>query len=124
MAAPPIVKASRVRYIKLGYQAMWAKECLENGTMRIGFWTDRYFELCRIGDWGKLDQASEAQGLARSTITRFVNEVRTVYEDDGSILWITFENQRLYWTFIDSNSAPWKAPEGEEGSYRKVTGWQ
>ena len=27
------------------------------------------------------------------TVTRFVNELRAVREDDGRTLWITFENQ-------------------------------
>lgn len=32
--------SARVLSLRDSYRAMWAKECLENGTMRIGFWID------------------------------------------------------------------------------------
>jgi hypothetical protein len=118
------IAASRVRYLKLGDKARWAQACLADNTLRIGFWTREYFDLCVRGDWKAFAEALRDEGRGASTVTRFVGEVRAVYEDDGSILWLTFENQRLYWTRIDSKVPPWKSKRGEEGTLRRVTGWR
>lgn len=115
------IATRHVRYIKLGEGGIWAPECLRDRTMRVGFWTHKYFDLCSSGQWAALARAYESEErLAKSTVTRFVNVVRTVYEDHDEILWVTFENQMLYWTFIDPGTEPWRAPASEEGSYRQV----
>ena len=38
-----------------------------------------------------------AEGKDKATVTRFTNELRLFFEDDGSMIWITFVGQRLYW---------------------------
>jgi hypothetical protein len=115
------LRAARVRYIKLGEGGEWAEECIRDSTLRIGFWTETHFSLCAAGQWAELAQAYERQHLAKSTVTRFVNEVRAVYEDPGETLWITFHNLRLYWAFVDTSVPPWIAGTGH-GSLRKTRG--
>lgn len=119
------ITAPRVRYLKLGEGGEWAQQCLREDTLRIGFYTDRYFELCLQADWHTYGQALlKGEGKTTSTVTRFVGEVRAVYEDQGEILWITFENQRLYWTRIDPSVTPWLPGDEGGGSLRKVVGWR
>lgn len=120
---PEPVHANRVRYIKLGEGGEWAEECLRSGTLRIGFWTDEYFDLCVEGKWDELARAFEARGRSKSTASNFVGQVRAVYEDNGTTLWVTFHTRRMYWTFVDARDTPWIAPHGE-GSLRKTLPWR
>ena len=82
------IDPSSVRYIKLGTAGGWECECLSNGIIRLGFGTgtERTFELCRNGQWSELTKSFLAEGKSLGTATRFTNEVRLFFEDDGSTL--------------------------------------
>jgi Restriction endonuclease len=113
------VEAQRVRYIKLGEGGEWASDCIRDGTLRIGFWTHKYHRLCLEKKWDELWRAiRDVEERSESTATRFVNEVRAVYEDIGTTLWITFHNQQMYWAFLDSSS-PFVSADGH-GSLRQT----
>jgi hypothetical protein len=113
------VEAQRVRYIKLGEGGEWAADCIRDGTLRIGFWTHKYHRLCLDKKWDDLWRAfRDVEKRRESTATRFVNEVRAVYEDIGTTLWITFHNQQMYWAFLDSSS-PHVSADGH-GSLRRT----
>lgn len=119
------VSPSRVRYIKLGEGGRWEKACIEQGVNRIGFGTadPARFELCNGGQWDNLYASFIADGKDRSTAKRFVKEVRTFFEDDGSILWITFHAQSLYWGMADSEKP--KPRSDLEGASRPIRdGWR
>lgn len=87
----------QVRYIKLGREGCWEKECLEEGIIRFGFGsaTDERFALCSKRKWGALAKSFMAEGKAKGTATRFTNETRLFCDDDGSMLWITFIGARF-----------------------------
>jgi len=112
----------RVRYIKLGREGCWEKECLDNGIIRFGFGsaTDERFPLCGKRKWGALAKSFMAEGKAKGTATRFTNETRMFFEDDGSILWITFIGARLCWGFLEPGPAE-RHPNGD-GVFRKLKG--
>jgi hypothetical protein len=107
------ISARVVRYIKLGWGGEWEKECLEKGIARLGFGTEQRsrFRWCSEGDWAKLKKKLE---------TRFTNQVRLFFEDDGRILWITFHGDRMYWGFLDPSPAE-SHPDGV-GVWRTVVG--
>lgn len=97
------ISATHVRYIKLGEAGAWEKECLQKGIIRIGFYSaqpDR-FALCQRGLWPELAKSFVREGKGKGTATRFTRELRLFFEDDGSILWITFIGERLCWGFVD-----------------------
>jgi hypothetical protein len=96
-----------VRYIKLGAGGSWEKECLKRGIIRIGFGSARpdRFALCQSRRWDDLMEAFIAEGKNKGTATRFTKELRLFFEDDGTTLWITFMNERLYWGFIEREEA-------------------
>jgi hypothetical protein len=61
-----------------------------------------------------------SEGKDKGTATRFTNETRIFFEDDGSILWITFIGERLCWGFLDPAAAK-PHPDGD-GVFRTVKG--
>lgn len=97
------VNPSDVRYIKLGGAGRWEKECLEKGIIRIGFGSQQSerFKLCQSGRWNDLVKSFIAEGKDKGTATRFTKEVRLFFEDDGSMLWISFMGERLYWGMVN-----------------------
>jgi len=117
-----IIQAERVRYIKLGREGRWEKECSEKGIIRFGFNsadTER-FSLCNKRQWSALTKSFIAQGKDAGTATRFTNETRLFFEDDGSILWITFVDDRLYWGFLEPDPA--KRHQSGDSTFRILRG--
>lgn len=114
--------ASRVRYIKLGREGKWEQECLQKGILRFGFGTHRKdrFSFCTAGEWPSLTKSFLAEGKIQGSATRFTNECRRFFEDDGTTLWITFVGDRLHWAFLSPDQAECN-PDGE-GTRRKVSG--
>ena len=121
-SSSPAVKARQVRYVKLGRGGGWEAECAEMGVLRFGFGsaTQERFPLCQQGRWNDLQDSFRAEGKDAGTATRFTNETRQFFEDDGSILWITFKGERLLWGFLEPGSAE-RHPDGE-GVFRRITG--
>ncbi len=103
------ISPTRVHYIKLGEGGSWEKECLKKGIIRIGFGSaqSERFELCQSGGWNDLSESYIAEGKVKGTATRFTNELRLFFEDVGSMLWITFVGERLFWGMVGRQaSAP------------------
>jgi hypothetical protein len=98
-AAKLKINPKDVRYIKLGSAGHWEKECLERKIIRIGFGSAerQRFQLCESGRWDAVTKSFLAEGKDKGTATRFTNELRLFFEDDGSMLWITFIGERLCW---------------------------
>lgn len=48
-----------------------------------------------LRDWSRLAASFLETGRDKGTATRFANELRLFFEDDGSTLWITFSGERL-----------------------------
>ena len=118
----PTIHPKRVRYIKLGEKGDWENECLKDGIIRFGFdsCTDERFPLCHEGNWAALKASFLASGKDKGTATRFTNETRCFFEDDGSTLWITFMFEKLHWGFL--TPMPAEKHGSGEGVYRKVAG--
>jgi len=119
------ISPTRVRYIKLGEGGSWEKECLEKGIVRIGFGSaqSERFELCQSGRWNDLSESFIAEGKVKGTATRFTNELRLFFEDEGSMLWITFMGERLYWGMVDHAKPALHADAN--GVWRPIRdGWQ
>jgi hypothetical protein len=122
MDGAPVVTPTRVRYIKLGEAGGWEKECMEEGIVRFGFGSaksDR-FPLCCGRQWSDLTKSFLAEGKAKSTATRFTNEIRLFFEDVGSTLWLTFVGERLCWGFLTAE--PPKQHSDGDGVWRAVAG--
>ena len=117
---PASIRPRRVRYIKLGEGGGWEKECLNRGIIRFGFGSsnaERY-PLCQAGRWEDLMKCFLMEGKTKGTATRFTNETRLFFEDDGSTLWITFIGESLFWGFLEA-SPPERHADGD-GVWRVV----
>jgi hypothetical protein len=114
--------ASKARFIKLGQGGEWEDSCIEEGTIRIGYWSGEHevFELCLASDWARLRSALASRGRSGGKLTEACNELKYFLEDDGSILWITFVRDHLHWGFLEPGP-PWRHPGGD-GMIRKVAG--
>ena len=97
------IEPRRVRYIKLGAGGCWEEECRKKGIIRFGFGSSNAerFPLCQAGQWAELTQSFIVDGKTKGTATRFTNETRLFFEDDGSTLWITFVGESLLLGFLD-----------------------
>lgn len=119
------IHPSRVRYIKLGEGGRWEKSCVEKGVIRIGFGAAQpeRLRLCEARRWSELMETFIAEGKDKGTATRSMNELRFFFEDDGSILWITFVGERLCWGLADQ-TRPAPSPD-LDGICRTIrNGWQ
>jgi hypothetical protein len=58
--------------------------------------------------------------MSKGTATRFTNEARLFFEDDGATLWITFVGEKLYWGLLTPD-APQRHSDGD-GVWRTVKG--
>ena len=113
---------TKVRYIKLGEGVRWERECLEKGIIRFGFGSakaDR-FSMCIGAKWDDLTKSFLSEGKTQGTATRFTNETRRFFEDDGTTLWITFIGQQLWWGFVTPRR-PQQHTDGD-GVWRTVAG--
>lgn len=119
---PATIQTAQVRYIKLGEGGSWERECLDQSIIRFGFGSaneDR-FPLCRAGKWDELTKSFIKEGKTKGTATRFTNESRLFFEDDGSTLWITFVGEQLCWGLL--TSAPPERHADGRGVWRSVVG--
>lgn len=99
---PEPIVPPRVRYIKLGRGGGWERESIDRGIIRFGYGSEREsrFRLATDGRWSELAALFEADGAPKGNATRFANEIRAYFEDDGTTLWITFMGEQLYWGFL------------------------
>lgn len=97
------IAPARTRYIKLGEGGAWEQECVRDGIIRFSFGTGRahLFSLCVGGTWGQARGVWMADGRDAATATRFANESRMFFEDDGATLWVTFHGETLWWAFLE-----------------------
>ena len=93
------VRPQQVKYIKLGVGGEWEKECIEmTHTLRLGF-SEANHGQCLARKWEPINRLWLRQGHDPSKATRFTNEIKTFYESDESVLWITFYKQLMWWCF-------------------------
>lgn len=116
------IRPDKVRYIKLGREGGWEQECLQKGIIRFGFGsaTDERFPLCQNRKWNELTKSFLSEGKDKGTATRFTNESRLFFEDQGTTLWITFIGEHLCWGFLDPSKA--LKHEDRKGVFRSVYG--
>jgi len=67
----------------------------------FGSYTPDRYRWSVAGDWKALTKSFVKEGRSKGTATRFTNELRQFFEDDGSTLWVTFMRDRLYWGFLE-----------------------
>lgn len=118
------VRASRVRYIKLGAGGRWEAASLDQGRLDWGLPTDPH-ETALMGDWDRLRQHYQGLRTAPGSITADLTETQAFYVGDPDALWITFARGMMWWAFAEPE-VHWVGGDGEnEGTrYRRTRdGW-
>lgn len=114
-------EVSDIRYIKLGKRGGWENDCFKHGIIRLGFSTgeEKVLQLALNSKWDKLKRYWSQKNIVPQTVTSYVNQTKSFFEDDGSVLWITFSNKAMWYGF--SNGGEPKAHPDGDGSYKKMS---
>jgi hypothetical protein len=94
------INPSRALYIKLGGRGMWEHDCIEQGTLRLGY-NEIDHNLCIQGDWQAAHQYYVSRGGDPGAATRHMKQIQEFYEAESDVLWITFHANRLWWCFSE-----------------------
>lgn len=117
------IRASKIRYIKLGAGGAW-EGALDRGRVEWGVATDPH-EPAAAQDWVAVADAYAKVYAHKGVVTGTTNEARAFYDDDESVLWITFARGRMWWAFADAE-VHWTGGDAtSEGTRYRVaqSGW-
>ena len=92
------INISRALYIKLGGEGIWEKECIKDGTLRLGY-QNVPDGLCREANWTEALAEITKTCPDRGAATRHLSQVKNFYEAPEDVLWITFSSDRMWWCF-------------------------
>lgn len=114
-------EVSDIHYIKLGEGGRWENECFKEGIIRFGFDTgsERVLSYASKHQWNKLKEYWSKKGFASQTVTSYVNQMKSYFEDDGSVLWITFSRNTMWYGFTNGELP--KAHHDGDGSCKKMS---
>lgn len=98
-----------VLYIRLGKKGIWARECIDEGILRLDY-REVPHQICLDKKW------DEVRGIMRTVVRNghesaaasHETQIRYFYESDSKLLWITFHGDRLYWCFSDQDISQWE----------------
>jgi len=94
------INSKNALYIKLGPKGDWEKECLSNGTIRLGY-IETPYELAASGKWDEVHKFwSELRGNSK-TASQDLTQIRHFFESPKDTVWITFHGGYLYWCFAE-----------------------
>ncbi len=93
-----MVEFAKAYFIKLGRGGGWEKDCIEDGLLRLGF-NNPFHKHCVKGHYDSLRHWLERKGKSKGVVTATVNQVKTFYEANERVLWITFYQRKLWWGF-------------------------
>ena len=96
--APNKVKADEVLFIKLGGGGEWESDCiLKSNTLRLGF-NEADFQSCLNGDWDKIKNDYFKSVKNKGVASGYVNQIKYFFQEPENTIWITFFNNKLWWT--------------------------
>ena len=94
----PKVTADKVLYIKLGSGGNWELDCIrKSNTLRIGY-KHADFQLCLNGEWDKIKDNYVKSGKSQIAASGYVTQARYFFEASEDTIWITFFDNKLWWT--------------------------
>ncbi len=92
------IKPREVLYIKLGKGGEFEQECIEGGTLRLGF-REATHQACLDGNWEQVQREMETITKSKGAATGAVTQIRAFYESGQDVLWVTFYKSALWWCF-------------------------
>ncbi len=121
-----MVEIDYARYIKLGAGGVWESLCLEDGTLRLGFYEVPH-EAPRSGDKEAIRQIYLERGVSKQVASSYAGQVQSFYEELDNTIWITFADGYLWWCRASAEIEvlgynPEQFPEGSR-LRRTIDGW-
>lgn len=94
------IAPSGARYIKLGAAGCWERLCIEEGTLRLGYYEVPH-ESGQSGDVDAIRKIYLNCGINTRVATGYTNQICDFYQASSDILWVTFADGFLWWCFAD-----------------------
>ncbi len=117
------INPSAVRHIKLGGKNGWLEECVRRGRIALGH-DEAPHQLALAGRWADIAADAQARGRGASA-QQDAREVQDFYELDDKALWITFDSERLWWTFAEAEVHMTAPGDGPGSRWRAaIDGWR
>lgn len=92
------ITAERSLYIKLGRSGKWESECINDlNTLRLGF-NEADFDACARSDWKVVENNFLSLDRSQIASTGFVTQIKYFFEEPEDTIWITFYDNKLWWT--------------------------
>ena len=110
------IAPTNVLFIKLGERGVWESQCIQNGTLRLGY-REVPHDLCMRGQWDQVHDVLRGIRNNPQAATSDRTQVQYFYEAPNSVLWVTFYAGRLYWCFSD----PGTLVQNEDGTKTRCT---
>ncbi len=116
------VAPAAIRYIKLGPGGGWEAICLEQDRIDWGIGPNPH-KMAAAEDWAAAKAAYVTAGIASSTATGFVRELKDFHTLGEDCFWITFARGYLWWAFAAPQVFASDGDPKREGEvFRKVKG--
>lgn len=96
----PKISPAAARYIKLGKGGKLARDCIEQGVIRLGF-DGVPHDICQAGDWGAVRKSLSKPGKFSGAATNQAQQIEDFYALGRDTLWITFWEGKLWWAFAE-----------------------
>lgn len=99
-----MVAAKNAYFIRLGAGNCWARDCIDNGYLRLDF-REVPHQTCLDADWERVLDIKLGDTKSRGAAVSQTNQIRHFYEADENTLWITFHADQLQWCFSKPGSS-------------------
>ena len=96
MAAEILINATAAKYVKLGKKGAWEDLCLNEGTLRLGYYEVPH-EWAASGDKESIRGLYLKNGASQSAATNHARQVLDFYRADADTIWVTFSRGFLWW---------------------------
>lgn len=102
-------------FIKLGEKGLWEKSSIEEAKIRIGY-DHQTLDDINKQKWVVIRKKLSQISSNESTLTKDLNDLKTLFQSTKDDIWITFYSSRLWWCRV---GAP-KIFQDKTSKYRKV----
>jgi hypothetical protein len=94
------IEAKKVLFIKLGEGSKYAQDCIKKDhNLRLSY-REVDHNLCVNQNWDEIHQYFMAKKKTNTTTaSNHLKQIKHFYEEDENTLWITFEENKLWWCF-------------------------
>lgn len=92
------VTAEEVYHIKLGQGGEFVDKCFNSDPNLVMLdYRDAPHDLCLKGDWEAVQKVFLDNKLSKGAVTNHIRQIKTFYEADEDVLWVTFHDNKLWW---------------------------